>query len=227
MKKKVFIIMVLALLFLYCGLIKLCQINSNTEYIYNSDGRYEAIKYNDIIYEEISFVSWPYELVVNENSTGGNEYYIARNDYTDFFLPWDSFVYYSDDFDYNDAFIRVFPYDNLYVKKGFIYPTVDKNEIDEVWMSHSSTYHIITDKATVDKIVECAKSDGEIPLDKDIVEYIKEHSWDNHCLNLKYKGYPLVEKVYIEEIKEGRYIIKQYPMEDFDTIYYQDEAHQD
>ena len=221
MKKKVIIVIVLVVcIILYYGFIKYCQSNSTAEYFYDSNGHYESIKFNNNIYEAISFVPDPYELVVKENSTGGNTYYIAHNNYNDFFLPWDSLVFYSDDYDYKGAFIRVFPYDNLYLMNGFVYPTMHKNEVNEIWLSLSSSYEIINDIETVDKIVSCAKSNGEKELDKEVYDYIVANSWDNHCIYLKYEGYPLVEEFFVTETEDGRYIVDQYTAEEYDTVYY-------
>ncbi len=150
----------------------------------------------------------------------------------DFVFPFRYFEFYCENFDENENFIINQPNHTTslyfpFIREDFSYPTVENNEVAEIWMSRSSSdEYNIKDKETVDKIVECAKSDGEIPLDKDIVEYIKEYSCDNHCFYLKYVGYPLIEDFHIEETEDGRYIVDQYTAEEYDTIYYQDEAHQ-
>ena len=226
--KKFLTVLTILFILLYCVLMVNYQINRKAEYIFDAKGSIDAIKYNDIIYEPIDRVDSPYKLVVDANATPkGKVIYISRNDYGDVLLPWgDNFVYYSDEFDYQGAFIRVFPYDNLYVKANFVYPKIENNVVNEVWMSHSSSYEIIKDEATVDKIVACAKSDGKIKLDEDIVDYIKKYSWDYHCFYLKYEGYPIVEEFQIEETEDGRYIISQYDVEDYYRLSREDEAHQ-
>ena len=93
-------------------------------------------------------------------------------------------------------------------------------------MSLSSSYEIIKDESTVNKIVECAKSDGKIELDKNIVSYIQKYSFDSHCFYLRYVDCPLVEEFHIEETEDGKYIIDQYTPEEYNTIYWEEEAHQ-
>ena len=201
--------LLVALLFcgiVYLGYIKYCQSNAVAEYIYDTTGYYDVIKFNGAVYEPISFVPEPYELVCKDNSDGGDLHYIAKNNYGDLFLPWDRFVYYSADYDNEGAFIRVFPYDNLYLIKDFVYPTIYKSEISEIWMSCSSSYEIIKNKLWVNQIVESAKSKGQKEIDKEIYDYIVEKSWDNHCIYLKYEGYPLVEEFFVKETEDGRYI---------------------
>ncbi len=217
--------LLVALLFcciVYLGYIKYCQSNAVAEYIYDTTGYYDVIKFNGKVYEPITFVSKPYELVFKADSDGGDLYYIARNNFDDLLLPWDRFVFYSSDYDNIGAFIRVFPYDNLYVVKDFVYPTINKNKISEIWMSCSSSYEIIKNKLWVNQIVESAKSKGQKGIDKEVYDYIVSNSWDNHCIYLKYEGYPLVEEFYVTETEDGRYIVDQYTAEEYDTIFYEE-----
>lgn len=113
--------------------------------------------------------------------------------------------------------------DRIFIKKDFDFPTLNSSEVNEIWMSLSSTDEDnIKDITIVNHIVECAKSNGELALDKDVYEQIKSTSWDNHCFYLKYKGYPLVEEFHIEETEDGRYIVSQYTASEYDTVYLDD-----
>ena len=51
-------------------------------------------------------------------------------------------------------------------------------------------------------------------------DFIVANSWDNHCIHLKYEGYPLIEEFFVTETEDGRYIVDQYTAEEYDTIYY-------
>lgn len=206
-------------------------------YIYDNQGYCTGILYNNTIYHKWSNVShdfvvsgaiynntlYPYCCVYNESQDSKincNKVYIA-DDYmlsNIFLVNW--FCYYSETYDKNHNFITNNSTNSLYIKEDFIFPILEKNEINEIWLSLSSSYEIINDKETVDKIVDCAKSNGEKELDKEIYDYIIENSWDNHCIYLKYEGYPLVEEFFVTETEDGRYIVDQYTAEEYDTIYY-------
>lgn len=172
----------------------------------------------------------PYSLVTAEDETGSEFVYIEQDEFSDYALWFDGyFYYYSETLDKNKDFIidkDRYHFNDIYVDENFVFPTKENNKVDEVWMSHSSSYEIIKDESTVDKIVACAKSDGKIELDKEIVDYIKKYSWDYHCFYLKYEGYPIVEEFHIEETEDGRYIVNQYTPEEYNTIYWEEEAHQ-
>ena len=215
-------------------------------YHINCEARY--FNWNDIYYRGTHYYDWydisenyiqtgeiyhddmyPYALIdggINEKSM---KIYLAHNDFIDTLVnPFLYFCYTNESLDKNNFFIT---HDSkwrldLFVKENFIFPTLEGNEIDEVWMSASSTYEIIKDKEKVAKIVECAKSKGELELDEEVVEYIKKYSWDNHCFYLKYAGYPLIEEFHIEETEDGRYVVDQFTAEEYDTIYYHNTAHQ-
>lgn len=97
----------------------------------------------------------------------------------------------------NDAFIFECPDDSsfnlMYIKKDFVFPTVNNNEIDGIWMSVNQTDESnINDSKTVEYIVNCIKDQKN--LSEDVCKYIIEKSWDNCSIYLKYKGYPLVEQ---------------------------------
>lgn len=180
-----------------------------------------SVEYNDKIYVEFES-KHPYELIYDDSSQAEKECVYIRS----MIVPFIYFEPYSVEFDKNTEFINLYYFDKVLVYEDFIYPTINENKVVEVWMSLSSSYEIIKDKSTVNKIVECAKSNGEIELDKGIVDYIKKYSWDNHCFYLRYADCPLVEEFHIEETEDGRYIIDQFTLEEYDTIYWEDEAHQ-
>ena len=185
------------------------------------------VEYKNTVYIEGLSDYYQYELVKDE-SYDAEEKHIWVKDrlVVDFFFPFEYFEAYCESFDKQINFICLNSYDTVFVKEGFVFPTIEENEVSEVWMSASSTYEIIKDKEKVAKIVECAKSKGELELDEDVVEYIKKYSWDNHCFYLKYAGYPLVEEFHIEETEDGRYVVDQFTAEEYDTIYYHNTAHQ-
>ena len=100
--------------------------------------------------------------------------------------------------------------DRVFVKTGFVFPDTRKSKIDEIWLSLAPDDEThIKDSAVVNKIVECAKSDGKIELDKEIYNYIEKNSYNNNCILLKYEGYPLVEEFYVEKNKDGKCFVKQ------------------
>ena len=179
-------------------------------------------------YDICAYDGFPYELVKKEDEINSEVVYIKQDKFSDYiFLVDDYFSYLSEVYDKNrDIIVVNFDPPERFFDENFVFPTKEENKVDEIWMSHSSSYEIITDKATVDKIVKCAKSDGKIELDKDIYDYIKKYSADHHCLWLKYEGYPIVEEFHIKETEDGRYIIDQYTPEEYDTIYWEEEAHQ-
>ena len=229
MKKHILIF--LCIVALYFGIISLSNTLSKTEYFFDLGKDISGIKFNNNEY--IRFLSMPtecYALITHDVSATSKKYYIKSNDCSDFFPPFEYICLYSEEFDAYSNFIIKDPNgfnEQIYVKTNLILPTLKKNEIDMVFMSLSSNdKDNISDKNTVKKIVECAKSNGEIELDKAIYDYIKKYSADHHCLWLKYEGYPIVEEFHIEETEDGRYIIDQYTPEEYDTIYWEEEAHQ-
>ena len=231
LKKKYICLFLVALLLLYIVFIKIYEVNPTAKYIYDNTENIIGIKFKDDIYEHIGFSpSKPYDFIYDENPFELKSYLVLHNDLSDFLFMWNTVCFFSDYYDFDNNFIRCDVWGraspDYYVKEGFVYPTLHNNEVNEVWMSLSSSYEIIKDRKTVDKIVECAKSNGEIELDKEIVDYIKKYSADNHCLWLKYEGYPIVEEFQIEETEDGRYIVDQYTPEEYDTIYWEEEAHQ-
>lgn len=177
-------------------------------------------------YKEDTYIEFkselPYELVYDDSFQGKKNRIYVKN----MIIPLIYFEPYSVELDKNTDFINLYYFDKVLVDENFTYPTIEKNEVVEVWMSLSSSYEIIKDESTVNKIVECAKSDGKIELDKNIVSYIQKYSFDSHCFYLRYVDCPLVEEFHIEETEDGRYIIDQYTPEEYDTIYWEEEAHQ-
>ena len=213
------------------GYIKIYQIAPTVEYIYDNTESVIAIKFKNQIYESMSNdPPKPYDFIYDENSLEYRSYLVLYDELTDFLFMWDRASFYSEYYDNDKNFIRCNVWgktsDDFYVKEGFVYPTIYENQVDEIWMTMYRNNDIIKDKETVNKIVGCAKSNGKIELSEEIVEYIKKYSHDNHCIYLKYTGYPLVEEFYIEETENGRYIIDQYTPEEYDTIYWEEDAHQ-
>ena len=221
-KKNIFVIIcVVSIYFIICLINKF---NCKAEYIYSNLGHIDGIRYGDTIYREFDYIHDWYSLVENEDLSSSKKIYIKSNDYTDFILPFDYFVFLNSNLDDFSNFIVEQPFDSsinqVYVKNSFVLPTLNRSEVDEVWMSLSSTDEDnIKDINMVNHIVECAKSNGELSLDKEVYEQIKSTSWDNHCFYLKYKGYPLVEEFHIEETEDGRYIVDQYTASEYDSIY--------
>ena len=179
------------------------------------------VSYNDKTYIETDWDFKTYHLIYDDSYEKDEKKMYIK----DCFIPFRYVETLCEKFDKTTNFIYIPHLDQVCVKENFVYPTLENNEIDEVWMSHSSSYEIIKDKENIEKIVECAKSEGKIFLDKEIVDYIKRYSSDNHCFWVKYEGYPLVEEFHIKETEDGRYIIEQYTQEEYDTIYWEDEAH--
>ncbi len=200
----------------------------DAEYIYDINENCIGIMYDGESYYKGDYEMYPYYLVYDEIRQDEEKIYIE--DRKKRLFTNDYFSFYCKSYDDERFFIVEAPYDSslqiLYIKNGFVYPNLINNKIDEVWMSLSSTDDDnIKDKETVSKIVECAKSEGVIELDQEIVDYIKKYSWDNHCFYLKYKGYPLVEEFHIEETEDGRYVVDQFTAVEYDTIYYDEVAH--
>lgn len=251
MKKK--IIMITALitiaLVVFIGVVPLCMGIGNKSkceavYIYDSEGCEIGIKYGDVNYlswdyyeedyiesgEVYTSAMEPYQLLYDDTDTPVERVYILDKGEGDYWYIPDDFTFHSKYYDENDNFIKCWVRErsspDLYIKEGFTFPTIENDQIDEVWMSASSSdgSHI-KDKTKVDKIVECAKSKGEIELDKELYDYIKTNSYDYHCVYLKYKGYPLGEVFFIEKTKDGRYIIDQYTKEEYEAPYFASEAH--
>ena len=253
MKKKVLIMMLVfslllsfTIVYIYTGI----QNRNKCEatYIKDADGDKIGISYNGRNYYDLYSMMedgffgaevstdlddfpLPYSLVSAEEETYSEYIYIEQDDFSDYALCFDGyFYYYSETFDKNRDFIidnNSYHPTEIYVDENFSFPTIENNSVDEVWMSQSSDdKDNIKDKQIVNKVVECAKSDGEIELDKDMYDYIKKYSWDNHCFYLKCEGYPIVEEFHLEETEDGRYIVDQYTPEEYNTIYREEEAHQ-
>lgn len=230
-KKKLFSLFLLLLLLSHIVFVNFYRANPTAEYVYDNSESVIAIKFKNQVYESMSDdPPKPYDFIYDEFSVEFRSHLVLHNELSDFLFMWDRIHFYSEDYDNDKNFIRCSMWggtsDDFYVKEGFVYPTIYENQVDEIWMTMRKNNHIIKNKETVDKIVECAKSKGKIELDEEIVEYIKKYSHDNHCIYLKYKGYPLVEEFHIEETEDGRYIIDQYTPEEYDTIYWEEEAHQ-
>ena len=180
-----------------------------------------SVEYNDDTYIEFESEK-PYELVYDDSFQGKKDRIYVKN----MIIPFIYFEPYSVELDKNTEFINLYYFDKVLVNDDFTYPTIDKNKVIEVWMSLSSSYEIIKDREMVDKIVECAKSNGKIELDKDIVSYIQKYSFDSHCFYLRYVDCPIVEEFHIEKNEDGKYIVVQYSIENYKSSYRQDEAHQ-
>lgn len=136
--------------------------------------------------------------------------YISDNSVFDFLPPYSYFSFCGE----SNDFIFEQPDDSslnlLLVKKGFQFPDIHKNEIEEVWMSlDPNDDDNITDKTKVTMIVECVKKASEQELTKEMYDYISNNSWDNCHFYLKYKGYPLVEEFCVSVTEDGRYITVQ------------------
>ena len=196
-------------------------------YTMMEDGYYGAH-----ISDEFDDFPLPYSLVTaRENEIGSNNVYIEQDKFSNYALSFDKyFNYYSGVYDSNKDFIVLnnkYEFIEIYVDENFVFPTIENNKVNEIWMSLSSDDEDnITDTEMVNNMVECAKSNGDIELEKEIVDHIKKYSWDYHCFYLKYEGYPIVEEFHIEETEDGRYIIDQYTPEEYNTIYWEEEAHQ-
>lgn len=208
-------------------------------YIFDRDGTEIGINYDNRKYYEWNYVyqkyidsdsiyDWsmsPYQTVDVDNPTDGdNVMYVSSEDFLDYVVFFDNeFCYFSQVFDENKNFIVSRPKDSslscLCVDENFVFPTLENNVVNEIWFSLSND-DIMYNPDWVRQVVESAKSNGEKELDKEIYDYIVENSWDNHCIYLKYEGYPLVEEFFVTETEDGRYIVDQYTAEEYDTIYY-------
>lgn len=205
---------------LYCLIMVGINASAQAEIFYEP---YFRVEYNNDVYVKYSESNYsPYELLAHDiDDENGKRIFIKGSLFSiDFLSP------YSENFDKNHNFVWLSTYDEILVKKDFVLPTLGNNEVEAVWMSASSSDEDhITDKETVDKIVECIKSNGEIELDKKIVDYIKKYSWDYHCFHLKYKDCPIIEEYHICKNEDGKYTIEQFTEEEYETIYYDDVAH--
>ncbi len=225
-----YIVVFICVVVLYWGGVSLSYSVSDAEYLYDSADNFVGIRFNNKVYTDKSMPD-KYDLIVEDITLFPRRYYIKYGDLSDYITPFsDFFCLYNREFDkYNNVIIES-PNDSkarIYINKEMVLPILNRNKVDMVCMSlDAKDEDNIKDKETVDKIVECAKSNGEIELDKDIYDYIKKYSADHHCLWLKYEGYPIVEEFHIKETEDGRYIIDQYTLEEYDTIYWEEEAHQ-
>ncbi len=247
MKNKVIIILLIfSLLFSvigYCIYIGIKNRNKcEATYIRDETGLQIGVSYNGRNYYEWGYMfdnyfepnnvcaynGFPYELVKQEDENKTEFIYIKQDEFSDYvFLFDDYFCYLSEIYDKNrDIIVMNFDPPERFIDENFVFPTIENNAVDEVWLSSSSSYEIIKDKSIVDKIVKCIKSVEKIELDKEIYDYIKKYSYDHHCFYLKYENYPVIEKFYIKETEDGRYIVDQYTPEEYDTIYWEEEAHQ-
>lgn len=180
------------------------------------------VEYEDSVYIEYKDADdTPYKLLFDDSYEEKEKHFYIKS----MLIPFDYITPYSEKFDKDYNFVWIKSYDDVLVKKKFVLPTIESNKVDEVWMSRSSSYEIIKDKETVDKIVKCAKSNVEIELDKEIVDYKKKHSWDNHCFYLKYKDLPIIEEYHICEIEDGKYIIEQYTPEEYAAPFWENVTH--
>ena len=229
MKKIIYLL--LCIVSIYSIFILIVRTTSNAEYTYGFGEYISSLTYGDDTYIEFNYMHDCYALICEDPKPNTKRYFIKYNDFfSDYFPPFDYFTFYNNEFDENSNFIIIHTTDTtvtkVYVKDDFIMPSLKYNEIDMVCMSlDAKDEDNIKNKEAIEKIVECAKSEGELELDKEIVDYIKKYSWDNHCFCLKYKGYPLVEEFHIKETEDGRYVVDQFTEEEYDTIYYDDELH--
>ncbi len=167
----------------------------------------------------------PYALVWDETSDDAPQIrYAKSNIVSDFFSFFVFFEPYCESFDKHNNFIRAYDYffisplDEVLVKEDFVLPTIENNEVDEVWFSHSNEYDLIKDETTVSHIIECARNKAEKELDSDVYNHIKEKSANDCKIWLKYKDYPIVEEFYVTETEDGRYIVDQYTEEEYDLL---------
>lgn len=225
---KKYILIFLCIVALCFGVISVSYALSNAEYIRDPAEDFFKIKFNNneyiAEYSDDYYIPKQYNLIVEDRSFFIRRYYIRYGDFCDYIPPFSYFCLYNKEFDKYTNFIIENPNDSeacIYVRDDLILPTLDNNKVDMVCMSLDAyDEDNIKDEETIKKIVECAKSDGKEELDKNIYEYIKEHSYDNFCFGLKYEGYPIVEKFHVEETEDGRYIVDQYTDEEYETIYY-------
>lgn len=208
-----------AIIGLYCLVMFIINVAAPAQLFYDP----LRIEHEDNVYVEYDDYEYPaYGLAYDDSDEGdAKRTYVKSSLFSiEYIVP------YSVNFDKNQNFVWLYSYDRILVKEDFVFPTIEKNEVEAVWMSASSSDEDhITDKEAVDKIVKCIQSNGEIELDKKIVDYIKKYSWDNHCVHLKYKDYPILEDYHIEETEDGRYILKQYTPEEYDAPFWEDAAH--
>lgn len=178
-----------------------------------------CIIYKNEKYIETPVAGWdvdkPYELVRDRtfNETEKRVYYKGDFALFSYFEP------YCEVFDKNMHFIYIPNWDMVLMKVDFVFPTLENNQVEEIWFSLSNN-DTMDDPDWVHQVVEAARSNGAKEIDKEIYDYIVANSWDNHCIHLKYEGYPLVEEFFVNETKDGRYIVDQYTAEEYDTIYY-------
>ncbi|MBR3768692.1 MAG: hypothetical protein IKL10_10720 [Clostridia bacterium] len=217
--KKIFCIIIVAILMMFFLLMFSSRYTAN--YVYDNNSSSRSILYGDDSYIEWSIKANTYcDLGVIENEDMypfflvyenlREKIYISDNFIQDLIPPYSYFSFCED----SNDFIFESPHDTslnlLYIKEGFVFPDIENDEINEIWMSLSSDDNDnITDEKIVKKIVDCAKSKSAKELDKDIYDYISEKSWDNHHIYMKYKEYPLVEEFFVIKSEDGRYIIKQ------------------
>ena len=221
---------ILCIIALYFSVISIIYSTSDAEYLYDAAGDFIGIKFNNNEYTDDYYMPERYKLIAEDVSSFSRRYYIKYGDYfSDYLPPFSYFCFYSNEFDEYTNFIIEHPHDSeacIHIKKDMVLPTLNRNKVDMVCMSlGNKDEDNIKDKETIDKIVECAKSDGKIELDKEIVDYIKKYSWDYHCFYLKYEGYPIGEEFHIKETEDGKYTIDQFTPEEYDTVYYDEELH--
>lgn len=230
MKKSKKLLFALIIVFIVFALTAIWSfvVYSRCEAFYERDNN----DYDKIVYGDESYVKW--DLVENDYYNSGvihdqemypyhlisdnlreKIYIYDKNSFIFDFLPPYSYFSFCEE---GDDFIRESPDDTsldvLYVKEGFVFPNIYKNEVNEVWMSlnaDDSQNIKIKDEEKVRQIVDCAKNMGEKELDKDIYDFIVEESWKkDYCyFFLKYTGYPLVEEFYVDITEDGRYVVKQ------------------
>ena len=222
----------LCIVLIYSSFIIIIKATSKAEYTYGLGENISGVEYGNNTYIEFDYEYDRYDLICEDISSNIEKHFIKYNDFfSDYFPPFDCFTFYYNEFDDNSNFIILHTTDTtvteVYVKDDFIMPSLKYDNIDMICVSlDAKDEDNIKDAEKIDKIVGCAKSKGKIELDKDIYDYIKKYSADHHCLWLKYEGYPIVEEFHIEETEDGRYIIDQYTPEEYDTIYWEEEAHQ-
>lgn len=139
-KKKLFCVILFIILLSHIVFINVYQANPTAEYIYDNTGSIVAIKFKNQIYESMpDDPPKPYDFIYDEYSLEYRSYLVMYDELTDFFFMWDRVRFYSDYYDKDKNFVRGSVLgdasDDFYVKEGFIYPTLDKNQVDEIWMS--------------------------------------------------------------------------------------------
>lgn len=190
-------------------------------YLYDKEGFYDGILYGNDTYVSWGYIDniyldsgviekpdmHPYNLV---EGVLREKIYISDNSIYDFLPPYSYFSFCGE----SNDFIFEQPDDSslnlLFVKKGFEFPDIYNNEIEEVWMSMDpKDSNNITDKTKVNKIVDCVKNAPDQELTQELYNYITKNSWDNCRFYLKYKGYPLTEEFCVAVTEDGRYITVQ------------------